>query len=254
MPQVVVDGRSLDYRLLGDRGGEPALVFLHEGLGSVELWRSYPEDVVARTGGEALVYSRYGHGWSDPLDAPRTPDFMHREGLVVLPELLDRLGFDRPILIGHSDGASIAIVHAGAGHDVAGLILLAPHVYVEEISMSGLDAAWERFETTDLAAKMAKYHADPDRTFRGWGEIWRSPDFRSWNIEEYLPGISCPVLLIQGNQDEYGTVGQLASIERQVSGPVETVFLDECGHSPHLSRPDVVVDVTTEFVARMLAI
>ncbi len=251
MPKVTVDGRSLDYQRLGAPGEEPALVFLHEGLGSLELWRSYPQDVIDRTGGEALVYSRYGHGWSDPLEAPRTPDFMHREGLVVLPELLSRLGFDRPLLIGHSDGASIAIIHAGAGHPVAGLVLLAPHVYVEDLA--GLDAAWARFETTDLVDKMAKYHTDPERTFRGWGEIWRAPEFRPWNIEEYLAGIECPVLLIQGRQDEYGTEGQLEAIERQVAGPVESLLLDECGHSPHLAQPEAVVDATVKFVSQVVA-
>jgi pimeloyl-ACP methyl ester carboxylesterase len=250
MCKVVVDGRSIHYTVLGETAGGPTLVFLHEGLGSVELWRSFPDAVIARTGGQGVVYSRHGHGWSDPLEEPRTPDFMHREGLVVLPELLARLGVEKPILIGHSDGASIAIVHAGAGHPVAGLVLLAPHVYVEDISMSGLDAAWERFETTDLVERMAKYHADPDATFRGWGDIWRSPEFQSWNIEESLEGITCPVLLIQGVQDEYGTGGQLESIARQVSGPVESLNLDDCGHSPHLDQPGAVVAAVSDFVRR----
>lgn len=251
MPKVVVDGRSLDFRRVGEGTGGPRLVFLHEGLGSVELWRSFPDEVVAGTNGDAIVYSRHGHGWSEPLDAPRTPDFMHREGLVVLPELLARLDHDNPILIGHSDGASISIIYAGAGHPVAGLVLLAPHVYVEEISRGGLDAAWARFETTDLVARMAKYHAAPESTFRGWGEIWRSPAFRSWNIEEFLPAITCPVLLIQGREDQYGTLGQIEAISRQVPGPVETLFLDDCGHSPHLDRPVVVVDAAVDFIRRV---
>lgn len=248
MPRLSIDGRSLDYRVAGGGSTEPDLVFLHEGLGSAELWRSLPDDVAARTGSRALVYSRYGHGWSDSLDAPRSPDFMHREGLVVLPELLSRLSVNRPVLVGHSDGASISIVHAGSGHQVAGLVLLAPHVFVEEISITGLDAAWRRFETTDLVTRMAKYHSDPERTFRGWGEIWRAPEFREWNIEEYLPSIRCPVLLIQGKQDEYGTDAQLDSIAGHIAGAVEVLLMDDCGHSPHLDRPDEVLDAIVSFI------
>lgn len=251
MPRLSIDGHSLDYRVAGDGSTGSDLVFLHEGLGSAELWRSFPDDVAARTGSRAVVYSRYGHGWSDSLDAPRSPDFMHREGLVVLPELLTRLSVDRPVLVGHSDGASISIVHAGSGHQVAGLVLLAPHVFVEEISIAGLDAAWRRFETTDLVTRMAKYHADPERTFRGWGEIWRAPEFRAWNIEEYLSTIRCPVLLIQGKQDEYGTDAQLDSIAGQVAGAVEVLLLDDCGHSPHLDRPDEVLEAVVSFVEEL---
>lgn len=248
MPRHVIDGRSIDVHRLGRREATPQMVFLHEGLGSIELWRSYPEDVVTRTGGDGVVYSRYGHGWSDPLAEPRTPAFMHHEGLTVLPQIRRELSLERPVLIGHSDGASIAIIHAGAGHDVAALVLLAPHVFVEVGSMAGLDAAWERFHTTDLVERMAKYHADPEATFRGWAEIWTSPEFLTWNIEEYLGGITCPVLLIQGEDDEYGTKRQLDAVAGQVGGPVESVLLADCGHSPHLSRPAEVVDLTVSFV------
>ena len=249
MPRLCIDGRSLHYRTTGDQSVGPSdLVFLHEGLGSAELWRSFPDDVAAQTGRRAVVYSRYGHGWSDTLESPRSPDFMHREGLVVLPELLGRLSVNCPVLVGHSDGASISIVHAGSGHEVAGLVLLAPHVFVEEVSIAGLEAAWRRFESTDLVTRMAKYHADPERTFRGWGEVWRSPEFRAWNIEEYLSTITSPVLLIQGKQDDYGTVAQLDSIAGQVAGDVEVLRLDDCGHSPHLDRPDAVLDAVVGFV------
>lgn len=245
---VEIEGRRLEYRTIGE-GDAPALVFLHEGLGSMDLWRDFPDDVATATGHPGLVYSRAGHGRSDPVRERRTPGFMHYEALVVLPRLLDELGVVEPILIGHSDGASIALIHAGAGHPVSGLVLLAPHVFVEPESIIGIEAARVRFETTDLAERMARYHLDPHATFRGWNAIWLDPAFRDWNIEDLLPGIKCPTLLIQGVDDEYGTLAQLDAIERGVAGPAERLVLEDCGHSPHLAQPGRVLQATTGFVS-----
>ncbi|HEX6147029.1 MAG TPA: alpha/beta hydrolase [Acidimicrobiia bacterium] len=244
---VVIEGRSLEYRLIGGEA-TPALIFLHEGLGSMGLWREYPDEVVAATGRSGLVYSREGHGRSDPVRAPRAPDFMETEALTVLPRLIDRLGLFAPILIGHSDGASIALIHAGAGHQVSGLVLLAPHVFVEPESIAGIEAALERFETTDLPERMARHHLDPYSTFHAWNDIWLDPGFRDWNIEGFLPGIDCPILLVQGLDDEYGTLSQLDAIERGVNGRVQRLLLDNCGHSPHLAQPARVLEATARFI------
>ncbi len=248
---VVVDGAPLEYRVIG-HGVGATLVFLHEGLGSMDLWRGFPGEITRATGRPALVYSREGHGWSAPLREPRTTEFMHHEALVVLPQLLEQLEVSAPILIGHSDGASIALINAGAGYPVSGLVLLAPHVFVEPESIAGIAVAREQFETTDLPQRMAKYHRDPEAIFRAWNDIWLDPEFLDWNIEASLPGIECPVFLIQGNDDEYGTVAQLAAIESGVASPVESLVLEDCGHSPHLSQPDLVVEATARFVNRVL--
>ena len=186
-----------------------------------------------------MVYSRHGHGSSAVVDEPRRIDYMHHEADAVLPELLDRLGIVRPVLIGHSDGASIALLYAGAGHSVAGLVLLAPHVFVEDRSIAGIEAARDAYRRGDLAQRMARYHRNADTTFRGWNDVWLSPDFRSWNITERLPTIDCPVLLIQGADDQYGSVAQLDAIDRGVRGPCRRVVVPGVGHSPHLEAPDV---------------
>jgi len=247
---VEIDGRRLEYRLIGEGDG-PALVFLHEGLGSMGLWRRFPDDLVEATGRRGLVYSRAGHGRSDPLRERRTPDFMHHEAQATLPRLLDEVGVVEPILIGHSDGASIALIHAGAGHRVSGLVLLAPHVFVEPESVAGIEAARVRFETTDLADRMARHHHDPHSTFRGWNDIWLDPAFRDWNIEDSLPGIRCPTLLIQGLDDEYGTLAQLEAIEKGLAGRSERLVLEDCGHSPHLDHPANVLRATTRFISEI---
>jgi pimeloyl-ACP methyl ester carboxylesterase len=245
---------DLEYRFepgtkTGAAGGPP-LVFLHEGLGSVGLWRDFPEAVWSAAGRSSslLVYSRAGHGQSAPVFAPRSVDYMHDEALDVLPKVLAAFGLDRPVLIGHSDGASIALIHAGAGHPVAGLVLIAPHVFVEDVTIRGIEAAREAFLTTDLPERMARHHVDAKSTFWGWNRIWLSPEFRSWNIENWLPAMECPVLVIQGDADEYGTLGQVDAIERTVSGPVETVIVAASGHSPHLTQQHEVLAATVRFL------
>jgi pimeloyl-ACP methyl ester carboxylesterase len=191
------------------------LVFLHEGLGSVSHWRKFPAQVSYATGCPVTVYSRYGSGDSDLLLEPRPVTYMHDEALHVMPDLLTQLQIQNPILIGHSDGASIALIHAGTYDHVRGLVLLAPHVFVEDLSVASIAEAKTKFETTDLAEKLARHHRDAARTFWGWNNIWLHPDFRRWNIEEYLPRITCPILAIQGLDDQYGTMAQLDAIARQ---------------------------------------
>jgi pimeloyl-ACP methyl ester carboxylesterase len=247
-----VAGRRLHTAWIGrERGGTP-VVFLHEGLGSVDLWRDFPQTVLAACGRPGLVYSRYGNGWSDPLTEPRPVRYLHDEALQTLPEVLaaNRIG-RAPLLVGHSDGASIAILHAGAGHPVAGLVLIAPHVFVEPVAVTAIAANRDDFAGSDMAARMAKYHAAPEITFFGWADVWLSGGFRPWTIEEYLPAIDCPVLLIQGTEDEYGTERQLDAVASAVSGPVRRLMVDGAGHSPHLSHPEVVVPAVAQFIAEV---
>jgi pimeloyl-ACP methyl ester carboxylesterase len=249
---VEVGGRRIEVRTIAGDPGRPALVFLHEGLGSVAMWRGFPARVAEVTGCPALVYSRYGYGASDVLEAPFAVDYMHREAQEVLPELLARLGIERPILVGHSDGASIALIYAGTHPDaVRGLAALAPHVFVEDVSVQSIREAKVAFETTEMAKKLARYHVDARRTFYGWNDIWLHPDFRRWNIEEYLPRIRCPVLALQGMDDAYGTMAQIEAIAARVAGPCERVTLAACGHSAHRDQHDATLEVVARFVARI---
>ena len=226
----------------------PTLVFLHEGLGSISTWREFPLQVAEATGCAAVVYSRYGYGNSDLLGAPFRVDYMHREALETLPELLARFAIARPILVGHSDGASIALIYSGAHDAVRGLAVLAPHVFVEDLSVKSIADAKVAFETTDLPAKLGRHHADPRKTFYGWNDIWLHPDFRRWNIEAFLPRIACPVLAVQGRDDQYGTMAQVDAIAAQGAGPCEVVRLADCGHSPHRDQPERTVAAVTRFV------
>ena len=249
---TTVCGRRLEYqRLSGARRGAPTIVFLHEGLGSVSMWRDFPQRVAESTGCPVIVYSRYGYGQSEVPKAPFAVRYMHDEGLYALPELLERLGVEQPVLFGHSDGGSISIIHAGAHDRVKALVLEAPHVSVEDIGVASIAAAKLAFETTDLPKKLARHHADAEKSFRRWNDIWLHPDFRRWNIEEYLPRIECPVLAIQGRNDEYGTMAQIEAIARQVKGPVELLKLEHCGHSPHRDQPAAVLEAVWEFVAAL---
>lgn len=247
-------GRMLECMMLNEAAAANSapLVFLHEGLGSVAMWRDFPAEVAAAADRRALVYSRYGYGQSDVLEEPFNTGYMHDEGTIALPELLDGVGFDKPILIGHSDGASIALLHAGlSGREVSGLVLLAPHVFVEKVSVTSIAAIGEQFARSDMAAKLGRYHKDPVRTFRGWHDIWLHPAFRDWNIEGCLPMIDCPVMVIQGEDDEYGTAEQIFAIEKAVSGPCSTVLLPNCGHSPHRDQRCAVLSAIGNFIGRL---
>ena len=244
-------GRNLHLRRLSPDLSATPVVFLHEGLGSVELWRDFPDSLLEACPRPGLVYARYGNGWSEPLTEARPVGYMHHEALVSLPEVIHAECERPPVLVGHSDGASIALIHAGSGHPVAGLVLIAPHVFVEPETIDRISALRQAFDGSDMAARMGNYHAEPERTFLGWADVWLSDAFRSWNIEEYLPPIGCPVLLIQGTDDGYGTERQLDAIEAAVAGPVERLMVEGAGHSPHLSHPGVVVPVAARFMAAL---
>lgn len=246
---VAVRGRKLEVQRIA--GSARTLVFLHEGLGSVAMWRDFPLKAAQATGCSAVVYSRYGYGQSAVLEAPHGVDYMHREALESLPELLQRLEIRDPVLVGHSDGGSIALIHAAAHRGVAGVVAMAPHVFVEDLSVASIAEARTAFETTDLPQKLGRYHADASKTFRGWNDIWLHPDFRAWNIEDRLPRITCPILAIQGFDDEYGTMAQLEAIARQAGGPVELLRLANCRHSPHRDQPAVVIEAMSRFVDRL---
>ncbi|NMG66712.1 alpha/beta fold hydrolase [Azoarcus indigens] len=253
MKSIRINGTPIEYVRLPSahpREGAPAIVFLHEGLGSVAMWRDFPQKVADATGCEAVVYSRAGYGGSGPAALPRAVSYMHDEGLAVLPAFLSALELERPLLFGHSDGGSIALICAG-GTDtpLAGVIAMAPHVMVEDISVSSIALAKIAYTSTDLPARLGKYHADVDAAFWGWNDIWLHPDFRAWNIEEYLPRIECPVLALQGEDDEYGTMAQ---IERIAAGArdVELVKLADCRHSPHKDQPEAVIAAVSAFLER----
>ena len=239
-------GVRLEYVRIPGRG--PAIVLLHEGLGSVSLWRDFPQRVAEATGHEVVAYSRQGYGRSSPLAAPRSVRFMHDEALVVLPEVLDALQIRRPILLGHSDGGSIAIIHAGgSGRDVSGLILMAPHVIVEDISIASIAAARVAYAQGDFRARLGRHHDDVDGAFRGWNDVWLSPEFRGWSIEEYLRRIECPVLAIQGENDEYGTMEQVDRIGRAIPH-ARILKLARCGHSAHRDGAEEVLEAIRGFV------
>ena len=250
MPFATAAGRSLAYEWVGEDSGKPTLVFLHEGLGSIRQWRDFPAKVAQATGCRALVYDRYGYGQSEVLQEPRrTVRFMHDEALHALPELLHRLQIEAPLLIGHSDGASIALIHAGGGHRARGVVAMAPHVFIEPVCLASIRKAAETFETTDLEARLGRYHRDSRRTFYGWADVWLDPQFGRWDIrEDFLPNVACPVLGIQGRDDEYGTLAQLDEIARRVKGPCELVKLEKCGHAPFRDQPEAVLEKVSRFI------
>lgn len=310
MPHVKIGDKQLEYVWHGPRPDEaPTLIFLHEGLGCVAMWRDFPERLAEATGCGALVYSRAGYGNSDPCELPRAVRFMHDEALVALPQVLDAFRIREAILVGHSDGGSIALIHAGGVGDarVRGLILEAPHVFVEEIGLESIRAIAEEYRTaivnvplserdagrmpanrpsthpsaaaapgapgdagapegvplraaagapaaapSVLKRRLARYHGENvDATFWGWNDVWLNPEFQALNIEEYLPQIQIPVLLIQGEDDRYGTLAQVKAIEAGCQGLVRTVLLADCGHSPHLDQPARTLDAMREFVAEL---
>lgn len=250
--EFVVDGRRLQTLCIEPTGSAaPTIVMLHEGLGSIALWKDFPQRLAARTECRVLVYSRYGHGNSEKLAERRPVTFMHHEGRVVLPELLEKLNIERPILLGHSDGGSISLVFAGTYPGrVRALILEAPHVFVEDLSVASIAAAKVAYETTDFRDKLARYHAHVDATFWGWNDIWLDPHFRSWNIEEYLETIRCPTLCIQGEQDEYGTPAQVEAVRARLPR-TEIVMLPDCAHSPHRDQGEATLEKMAEFVAKI---
>lgn len=256
MNTVTIEGARLEYvRLPSAHPSEnaPVMVFLHEGLGSITMWRDFPQRLADATGYDAVVYSRIGYGRSDPAPAPRTPRYLHEQGLEVLPQFIARLGLERPILFGHSDGASIALICAGGtATPLSGVIVMAPHVMVEDVTLAGIRVALEAYQHTDLGARLGKYHNDADAVFRAWTDTWLKPDFRDWNIEDLVPNITVPVLAIQGEDDEYATMAQIDRIAA-AAPDVELSKLADCRHSPHKDQPQAVIDAVIGFVERIRA-
>lgn len=246
---------SLEYKWLAPPAADaPTIVMLHEGLGSVGLWGDFPEKLQQATGAGIFVYSRAGYGQSSPVALPRPLDYMQREALDVLPKLLDMIGFKRGLLLGHSDGASIATIYAGAhqDHRLSGLVLIAPHFIVEDISIKSIAAIKTTFETTDLKTKLARWHKDVDNAFYGWNGAWLDPKFRDWDISDYLAYIRVPVLVVQGADDQYGTLRQVEIAQEECYCPVDVKIVSGAGHSPHREAPAATLEAIEQFAGAAL--
>jgi pimeloyl-ACP methyl ester carboxylesterase len=247
--------QRLEYRMIGPRpDAAPTIVMLHEGLGCVGLWGDFPDKLQAATGCGVFVYSRAGYGQSSQVTLPRPLSYMHDEARDVLPHLLDAISFQRGLLIGHSDGASIAAIYAGShqDHRVGGFVLIAPHFFTEDAGIASIVEARKAYETTDLRAKLSRWHADVDNAFKGWNGAWLDPGFRQWDITEQLAYIRVPMLIVQGEDDQYGTVKQIEAAEQECYCPVEVALLSGAKHSPQREAPEVTLKVITDFVARVL--
>lgn len=255
--RLTLPSGRVEYRWHGPAPEQaPTLLLLHEGLGCVELWRDFPERLAEHTGLGVMAYSRFGYGGSDPVDVPRPLSYMHDEAREVLPAVLDAAGIRRAILVGHSDGGSIALINAGAIRDarVRALVTLAAHVFNEQVCVDSIRAAREAYREQGLRDRLARYHGDNvDCAFWGWNRAWLDADFWHWNIEAFLPEVHVPALVMQGEQDEYGTVAQVDAICRKLGGPVQRQLLANCGHAMHRDQPDVLLRHISAFVSEVLA-
>ena len=254
---VTAGGKRLEAASWGPPPGEaPTIVMLHEGLGCIALWRDFPERLAAATGWGVLAYSRAGHGASDPADLPRPLDFMTREAVEVLPQVLDATGVGQAVLLGHSDGATISAIYAGSIADmrIRGLVLIAPHFFTEEMGLAEIARAREAYASGDLKARMARFHADPENTFRGWNDTWLDPAFREWNVAEVIDYLRIPALAVQGEDDQYGTRAQIDELESRSYAPVDVVMIPGCRHAPHTEAPEALLAAVTEFIARLARI
>jgi pimeloyl-ACP methyl ester carboxylesterase len=250
-----IGASDLEYRMIGPAPDDaPTIVMLHEGLGCVGLWGDFPDRLAAATGAGLFVYSRAGYGASTKVELPRPLDYMHIEALEVLPKLLDQIGFRRGLLVGHSDGASIAAIYAGgvADHRVRGVAMIAPHFIVEDISVRSIAEIRKAYETTDLRSKLARWHGDVDNAFYGWNGAWLDPEFRRWDIAEYLAYIRVPVAILQGADDQYGTMRQIEIAREECYCPVDVTVVPGAGHSPHRDAPGATLDAISEFAGRIL--
>jgi pimeloyl-ACP methyl ester carboxylesterase len=250
-----IGGSDLEYRMIGPQPVDaPSIVMLHEGLGSAGLWGDFPDKLQAATGTSVFVYSRAGYGASTPVKLPRPLDYMHIEALDVLPKLLDQIGFRRGLLLGHSDGASIAAIYAGAhqDHRVQGVAMIAPHFIVEDVSVKSIAEIKSAYETMGLRAKLARWHRDVDNAFYGWNAAWLDPNFRGWDISEYLAYIRVPIAILQGVDDEYGTMRQVEIAREECYCPVDVTEIPNAGHSPHREAPGATLDAISEFANAVL--
>jgi pimeloyl-ACP methyl ester carboxylesterase len=252
-----IGGSELEYRMIGPPPSEaPTIVMLHEGLGSVGLWGDFPDLLQAETGVGVFVYSRAGYGASTSVTLPRPLDYMSVEALDVLPALLDRTGFRRGLLLGHSDGASIAAIYAGgrSDHRIRGVAMIAPHFVVEDVSVASIAEIKRAYESTELRARLARWHRDVDNAFHGWNDAWLDPGFRRWDISEYLAYIRVPVAIIQGADDQYGTVRQIEIAQQECYCPVDVTVISGAAHAPHREAPELTLSVVSEFVKRILVL
>jgi pimeloyl-ACP methyl ester carboxylesterase len=245
---------SLEGRCIGPPPERSrTIVLLHEGLGSMRLWRDLPDRLAAATGHGVFAFSRAGYGHSDPVALPRPLDYMTREALDVLPAVLDAVGLRQGVLLGHSDGASIITIYAGSvqDHRVRGLVLMAPHFFVEPEGLRSIADARRAYESGDLRERLARHHRNVDIAFCGWNEAWLDPRFRAWSIEDCIDYIRVPVLAIQGREDKYGTEAQIGALAERLYAPLETVMLDDCAHSPFIDQPGRTLDAVSAFIARL---
>ncbi len=252
-----IDAADLEYRMIGPSPEQaPTIVMLHEGLGSAGLWGDFPDKLQAATGAGVFAYSRSGYGASTPAKLPRPLDYMHIEALDVLPKLVDAIGFRRGLLVGHSDGASIAAIYAGAhqDHRVQGIALIAPHFIVEDISVTSIAQIKTAYETTNLKEKLARWHRDVDNAFYGWNGAWLDPKFRNWDISEYLAYIRVPIAILQGLDDEYGTMHQVEIAQEECYCPVDVSLIPGAGHQPHREAPGATLDAISEFANAVLRV
>jgi len=250
-----VNGLTLECSCIGPSPADaPTIVLLHEGLGCKALWRSFPHQLSTLTECGVFNYSRAGYGASDAVNLPRPLDYMSKEAIQNLPVILNAIGARKVILLGHSDGASIASIYAGSvvDHRIRGLILLAPHFFTEQITLSAIETAKKAFENDDLRVKLSRYHKHVDVAFKGWNDAWLHPEFVHWDIGENIDYIRVPVLAIQGVQDQYGSIAHIETLEERCYAPVERVLLDNCEHSPHLEQADAVLASVNEFLRRLL--
>ena len=252
---LTVGASHLEYRMIGPSPeSAPTIVMLHEGLGSAGLWGDFPEKLQAATGAGVFVYSRAGYGASTPVKLPRPLDYMHVEAREILPKLLDKIGFRRGLLLGHSDGASIAAIYAGShqDHRVQGIAMIAPHFIVEDISVASIAEIKKAYETTELKAKLKRWHGDVDNAFYGWNGAWLDPKFRDWDISEYLAYIRVPIAILQGVDDEYGTLRQVEIAREECYCPVDVTMIPGAGHQPHREAPGATLDAISEFANAVL--
>jgi pimeloyl-ACP methyl ester carboxylesterase len=250
-----IGSSDLEYRMIGPAPDDaPTIVMLHEGLGSAGLWGDFPDQLQAATDARLFAYSRAGYGASTPVTLPRPLDYMHIEALDILPKLLDQIGFRRGILLGHSDGASIAAIYAGGvqDHRVRGVAMIAPHFVVEDVSVTSIREIRRAYETSGLKSKLSRWHGDVDNAFYGWNGAWLDPKFRSWDISEYLAYIRVPVAILQGADDEYGTMRQIEIAREECYCPVDVTIVPDAGHSPHREAPQAALDAISEFALRIL--
>ena len=249
-----IDGVKLEAMAWGPSPQHaPTIILLHEGLGCVDLWRDFPQNLAEQTGYGVFAYSRAGYGQSDKVALPRPLDYMTREAVDVLPKVLDGIGFQRGVLLGHSDGATIAAIYTGSIEDfrVRGVILMASHFFTEKVGLDAIRATREAFASTDLRGKLARYHRDPDNAFHGWCDAWLDPGFASWNVEDVIAYLRVPVLAIQGIDDQYGTRAQIEALERGVYCPLDVEMLQDCKHSPHLEQQQSTLNIIHEYIKRL---